>query len=212
MIELLIATSIFSIIILSVYSAFQTGILTSDRIDSASAVFQTARIVLNRMESDLRNSFVYKPDEFGFQGDKQKMAFFNLLDSFSEGKSYLDVCRIKYELVDKGLKRICYKGVDALKKETGVAGEDLLYDIKNISFEYASSLNNPDKPYEWKASWPPDDSQKNNLPLAVKIKLSLIEKNRRQKEQGNTIEFNKVIPLPLLESATPPSSGGASGG
>ena len=64
------------------------------------------------------------------------------------------------------------------------------YDVKDISFEYVTGKT--DEPLE-----------KNILPLAVKIKLSLIEKSRQGE---NIIEFNKTVSLPLAEKIIPPPS------
>lgn len=198
LIELLIATAIFSIIILSIYSAFQIGILSYHKIDSAFEVYQMARLVLNRIALDLRNTFIYAQDNSRFEGDETNMVFFSGLDSFSEGKMFLDLCRIKYSLAEEKLKRSSYKGLNALNAKDP-DGESF-YEVKNISFQYAYATDKPDKPYDWQTAWPKDESQKNALPQAVKIKLSLLEKDKRQEEQARVIEFNKIIALPLGEN------------
>lgn len=216
LVELLIAISIFSVIILSVYSAFHTGILSYYKIDSAFDVYQTARTILNRMELDLKNVFVYEQNDSGFKSDNQALDFYTILDSFDkDGKTYSDFAAIKYELsggfnielTSPGtLKRTYYKGEDALKKDvTDVNGEsdDLTSDVRELSFQYAYSTGNTDKPYDWQGSWPSTDltkpaGQERKLPLTIKIKLVLIEKDRQKNEIGN-IEFTKTIYLALGE-------------
>jgi hypothetical protein len=197
LIELLIATSIFSVIILSIYSAFQMGILSYRRIDSAFQVYQMARITLNRMELDLKNSFAYAKEDSKFKGSDKAIDFFSLIDSYSRGGESLGLFRIKYEWAIDALKRSCYKGEDALKKDTEAEAQESSFDIKDISFKFAYHTEDPDRPYDWQTVWPKDNSQKNTLPLAIKIKLSLIEKDSRQKQPEKVIEFDKTIYLPL---------------
>lgn len=198
LIELLIAASIFSIIILSLYSAFQTGILTYNKMDSAFGVYQTSRVALNRIELDLKNSFAHSKDDSKFRGSGQTLDFFSVIDAFEKGTSYASVYRIKYELSGTALKRTCFQGIDALKESAAVfEGDELTSEAKEISFQYAFATSNPDKPYDWQDSWPKADNpdQQKTIPLAVKIKLSLIEKNRQQKELG-IVEFTKIVSLP----------------
>lgn len=210
LVELLIAASIFSVIILTIYSAFHTGILSYRKIDSAFDVYQTARLILNRMELDLKNSFVFTKKDSKFQGNKTSINFFSPVDSFSEGKSSLDLCHIKYELSNGILNRACYKGLDALKgNPESPIEEELSSDVKELSFEYAYLTGDLDEPYTWQEIWPSEDpnkqeEQKKTLPLAVKIKLSLIEKNKLQ----NVVNFNKTVSLPLSEISTSLTSPG----
>lgn len=189
LIELLIATSIFSVVILSLYSAFHTGILSYRKIDSASIVYQNARIVLNRIELDLKNSFVYSDTDSRFKGDTESVEFFSILDTFDkEGNIYSHICQIKYEFSDGILKRTCYKGLDALKENPSVEAEELSFAVNEVSFQYETDKANEPSQEFW-----PKDNQKSILPLAVRIKLVLIEK---LKQEENPIEFNKVISLP----------------
>jgi prepilin-type N-terminal cleavage/methylation domain-containing protein len=214
LVELLIASSIFSVIILSLYSAFQTGVLTYNRMDSAFMVYQASRVTLNRLELDLKNSFIYSENDAKFRGSSQTLDFFSVIDAFEEGASYASVYRIQYELSGTALKRTCYQGVDALKENgAAFAGDELTSEAKEISFQYAFATGNPDKPYDWQDSWPQADNpeQQKALPLAVKIKLSLIEKGRQEKELS-IVEFTKIVSLPLSEGLQTASSGAGAAG
>jgi len=199
LIELLIAASIFSIIILSLYSVFQSGILIYKRVDSAFGLYQTARIVLNRVELDLKNAFTYSSANSKFIGTSSNLDFFSVVDSFESLEASSNICRIKYELNNNILKRFCYQGLGAIKENPEIEGEELSEDIKEISFEYAYATENKDKPYAWQDAWPKkeeDTSQQKNLPLAVKIKLGLIERDKAQNNLS-IVEFTRTIPLPL---------------
>ncbi|MGD0335821.1 MAG: type II secretion system protein GspJ [Candidatus Omnitrophota bacterium] len=194
LVELLIASSIATIIILSLYSAFQTGISSYKRADSVFEVSTNARIAFNRIELDLKNSFQYTQNDSHFKGTAGSMDFISLLDTYANGKLNPDICRIKYELVDGILRRYCYKGIDSLKKVEALTQlpDEICGNVKALSFRYAYATRNPSSPYEWQESWP-EESQLNLVPIAVKITLTLQQGEKR----GDLVEFNKTVPLEI---------------
>lgn len=201
LLELLIVSSIFSVMMLSIYSAFQAGILSYNKMDSAFNIYQTARVILNRMEQELKNSFIYCLEDSGFEGQGQALRFFSLSDAFAQGRAVANICRIKYEqdLTNNVLKRNVSRGLAVLESDDkGASAEELSSAIQKISFEYASSSNRLDEPFTWQPAWPKpgDAEQKKELPLAVRIKLSLAEKNKKQQEIS-AIEFTKIVALAL---------------
>ncbi len=206
LIELLIAVSIFSIVILTVYSAFQTGILSYRKVDSAFETYQTLRSALNRMESDLKNSFAYdNAEDSGFSGTKDSLDFFSIVDYYREDKINTDVCRVRYawDENEKALKRTCYIGPDALKTDIPENGAELAPNIEKIILEYAyPTQEEGGSSFKWQDSWPIkkdeyDLTQQKNLPLAVKITLFTTEKEGSEEKPV----FNKIIPLPLGKTA-----------
>lgn len=203
LIELLISAAIFSVIVLSIYSAFQTGILSYNKLDSSFDLYQTARIVFNKIEHDLRNSFPYFEKDSKFKAGKQQLDFFSRLDSInSQAEVYSEICRIIYKLDGDVLKRACCKGMDALEdvSKLDIQADDLAGQVKEISFDYAFAVrNNSEKCYDWQDIWPQenDKDQEKSLPLAVRITLVLREVNIRSKQQENNVEFIKIIPLPV---------------
>lgn len=207
LIELLLSTLIFSILVLSIAASFHSGILSYDRIDASFDTYQTARLVLSRISRDLSNSFSYpipKKDAVFSAGDRS-IEFFTILDLFDEqGRSSLSVCRVIYEFDGDVLRRTLLKGIDALnpaviaeKSEPVGADPCVCPLLKDISFEYAYSINDPanEKAFGWQDSWPKQDApgQKEILPLAVRIKLCLTQKNRQGEDR--TVEFNKLVSL-----------------
>lgn len=207
LIELLISAAIFSIIVLSIYSAFQTGILSYNKLDSSFDLYQTARIVFNKIERDLRNSFVYRTDDSMFKGQAQQLDFFCRLDSFnSQAEVYPEICRVIYELNGDVLKRACYKGLDALVEDASaldIQADELAGQIKALTFEYAFTVKNPsEKCYDWQKIWPEKndpDHQEKSLPLAVRITLVLSETKLKPNQQPKDLEFIKIISLPLRD-------------
>jgi len=206
LVELLISISIFALIILSLYSAFQTGFLSYNRIDSAFNIYQTARLILNRIDLDLKNAFIYSRDDSRFRGNAGALEFFSIADSFQKGETFSYFCRIRYESNNQILNRVFYQNLEAVKEDSVLEGEELSPDVKEISFQYAYKSPDPSKPFDWQDSWPKegDTNQKKDLPLAVKIKLSLIEKN---KQQEHIVEFSRTVALPLTEQNAASASG-----
>lgn len=204
LIELLIAAAIFSIIVLSLYSAFHSGFLSYRRIDSSVTLYQSARILLDRMQKDLENSFSYSSDDSKFIGQASSLEFFSIIDSFEDAKSLSSICKLAYFSEDRTLKRSCSRGLDILDENKELEPEGLAYDVKEISFQYAYPTNNPEDPFQWQDTWPSRENpeQKTDLPTAVRIKLSLIEKQGLEKEVG-TVEFERIVPLKLSKTNPP---------
>lgn len=199
LIELLIAISIFSVISLSLFSVFQSGILCNKKINSTLQADQNARILFNRIELDLRNAFKFieidsegpKLESSKFIGKENYLEFFSLIDSYSRAKSQTDICRIKYELVEKVLSRYCYKGIDSLNNKIEQEADLQCPGVLLLTFSYAYPTHKPFTPYEWAKEWGKDFS-KPPLPLAVKIHL-IIEDDQHK----TSVEFNKFVGLAL---------------
>jgi prepilin-type N-terminal cleavage/methylation domain-containing protein len=189
LIEILISTAISVVIIAGVYSAYQAGIVSYRRLDSAFIPYQQARNIFNRMELDVRNSFGYSSDDARFAGGKQNLTFFAVCDAFEEGKEFRDLYRIKYDALENLLRRTVYANEDALKDDTVAVGLQAAYTIKELVFSYAYKPTDSTQGIQWRESWPQDESRRNELPLAIKIKLSL-------DSRGEVLVFNKLIALP----------------
>lgn len=184
LIELLITTSIFSVMILTVYSTFNTGLLSNQRIEASLDTYQTARRILNRMSLDLKNSFSFSSEDTKFTGKNNELSFLTLIGS--------NFSSVSYRLGDGKLLRIYKRNSESLKEEEMPRPRILAKRIKGIEFAYAY-LTEDERVFEWKDEW----DQKDKLPLAVKIKLILIEKLPKQKEKE--VEFCQIVFLPLAD-------------
>jgi prepilin-type N-terminal cleavage/methylation domain-containing protein len=191
LVEVLITTLIFSIVMLSMYSVFHTGRITYKKMDSAFDLYQKARIIFNRLDQDLRNSFVYKKNNAGFSGTREGIDFFTLLNSFDNaGGVFEQVSQIKYEFQDPALRRTQLKGLDILKEGSGEITFNLINDASDLSFQFAApNAGDAQSAYTWQDIWPrktgaQGNLQEKTLPLAVKVEMIL---------EG--IKFIKIIPL-----------------
>nr|MBU1327775.1 hypothetical protein [Candidatus Omnitrophota bacterium] len=168
LIELIIATVMLAIIIVSIYSVFSVGIKAWRR-GSEGRDFQKIRIGLLRMQKELQNSFFFS--EVPFKGVSKEIIFPMVIS----GENRDDVYVINYYIAeDRG------DGYSALKKrktlfmDNKIPGEkdadEVVFLANSINFEYAYELKNGLKGFKWKAAW--GESQKKN-PLAVKVNFSL---------------------------------------
>jgi prepilin-type N-terminal cleavage/methylation domain-containing protein len=201
LIELLIGSVIFVIIMAALYAAFHTGIISSRRMDSASAIYQTARIVLSRLEADLKNSYAVLSADTRLRGDAYTLDFFSMADTFDRGRRLIvsEPSHIRYEFRDGLLlrKSVTGAGVYTALIDT-MSGQELSSDISDLTLRFAIPVNRSFGTYEWLPAWPQDDEQKKNFPLAVQIELTVREPGTlKNSTKAKTVLFTKVVALPL---------------
>lgn len=184
LVELLIASAIFVVIMVTVYSSFHTGIFSYRNIKEAINIYQTARLILERINLDLANSFSYSEQESKFTGSKNEIGFLSVVDTFSQEKIEQNYVLISYKLDGAKLMRLCRKNQEALNNKSEVVPEEMADNIKEITFSYGY-ISVPEQPLEWKDLW--DDSKR--MPAAVKVKLTLIN-NKAEEAFERTIFFN----------------------
>lgn len=198
--ELLIATAIFALVLLTVYASFHAGILGFQNIEEAIGVSQSARQILERINLDLRNSFAYSVDDSKFTGNPKDISFLTLVDNYSGDKIRQEFAAVSYKLEGDKLMRLCRLNTEALKKESAdLPGEEMSSEVKKITFEYGYEPASGGEPIVFDK-----DSWQNNpkLPLAVKVKLELFRS--RAKDTEDTLErtvdtFERTIFLPPVK-------------
>lgn len=183
LVEVLIASSIFVLVMAAVYSAFHAGMFGYRRIEEAIDVHQSARKILERINLDLRNSFVFSEEESKFSGEKSKVSFFALVDTFSKDKMLREYAYVSYYLKEGKLMRSCCLNKDALNERPDTKAEEMSARVGGLLLSYAYIDDDSDQ-IKWKDSW----EDKKGFPLAVKVKLVL----------GNRIkqEFVRSVFLP----------------
>lgn len=184
LVELLVASAIFIVVMITVYSAMHTGIFGYRDIEEALDTSLAARQILEKLNADLRNSFVYSADKTMFFGGVEDINFFALADTFYEGGITRDYAFISYKLEGNKLKRLCLKNQEVLDTGLKKEAEEFNAEIEEITFNYGNLAAGSNE-IEWEDSW--NDPEK--LPQAIKIKLTLKKKIRQ--------DFERTIFLPL---------------
>lgn len=191
LIELLIASAIFSIIMITVYSAFHTGIFGYKDIEETVDVYQAARQVLGRINLDLRNSFVYSENEVKFLGNNSGISFLTTVDKFYNEKAVPVYAFVAYQVEGDQIMRLCRQGQESLNENSQIEPEEMAKGVENIIFSYGY-INGAEQDIKWKDTWgAAGDSleEQKILPNAVKVKLTI--------KNDLKYSFERTIFIPL---------------
>ncbi|MBF0485093.1 MAG: prepilin-type N-terminal cleavage/methylation domain-containing protein, partial [Candidatus Omnitrophica bacterium] len=175
LVELLVASLILVVVMVTVYSSFQAGIFGARSISYSLELHQSARQALGHINTDLRNSFVYSRENTKFEGDKEHISFLSLTDEADENGQWQGYSHVLYKLNNDKLMRIIRKDKDSLDDNAEAQEDELLEGVQGLTFSYgvASSGTNI---IEWKDQW--DDIKK--LPLKIKVILTLKDGEARE--------------------------------
>lgn len=191
LVEVLIASAIFIVVMVAIYSAFHSGIFGYRNIEDTLDLYQASRLILERINLDLKNSFIYQQNkEAKFLGSKDAVSFLTLVDTFGENKILPAYAYVSYKLEENKLLRLCRKNQESLNEKSEVLPEEMSSSIQKLDFSYGY-IDPQDKTLKFKDSWGTDsEDEKKNLPEAVKVSLTL--KGKRAES------FERTIYLTLL--------------
>ena len=188
LVEILLSITIFVVIAVSLYSVFNTGMFSYRRIKGGVSVYQTARGVFNRIGLDLRNSFAFSEEETKFEGNNKEITFFTLVSG--------PYSNVSYSLQEDRLMRLCKKGPESIKEDYLLEPSIIAKKIKDLQFSYAF-LTGDENIYDWQNVWAEEETEKDQMPLAVKIRLVLEEESSKQK---NEVELERIVFLPCRKT------------
>jgi len=175
LIEVLLAVSIFAVIAGSLYFSLRSGLLVFQRAEVGLSDQQTIRLVLARIEKDLRNALRYEP--IPFEGKGRSLAFPTVIRSFERNEVVLYPVKMSYEYREGKLMRITEPISDDLKKKK--TKETILEDLQSVQFRYGFMSPDTKEPF-WKEEWSYDETAL-LLPKAVSVKFKF------KKNSGETI-------------------------
>jgi len=178
LVELLIASSIFAVVMVALYGAFSSGVFGYRNIDERVSAYQQARQALERINRDIRNSYVYSSVDTKFSGASDKVSFMALVDDYSFLEFVRNVAFVSYYLEGDTLMRLCRRGQESLKDSSQSKADEMSSDIDKLTFTYVYEDNGALKEAD---AW--DLAKK--LPAAVKVKLSLKKKF--------TYDFERIV-------------------
>lgn len=180
LIELIVGITIFTVVIVALYSAFTLGIKTWRRSQDGGPL-QKLRLTFLKVEKELKNTFFFS--RIPFNGTEREMVF---PLSISDGDRDI-ICVVTY-CVDVNAKT----GLKELKRKERVFSEGpepatekikrLLPSLKEAVFEYAYAVGDSSKDIEWQRSW--DGQEKGALPSGIRISL---------KRDGSEEIYSKVV-------------------
>jgi prepilin-type N-terminal cleavage/methylation domain-containing protein len=188
LVELLIASSIFAVVMVALYVSFSSGVFGYRNIDERLEVYQKSRHILDRLNLDLRNSFAYSSGDTKFSGSNSEIRFFTLVDDYQDEVIIRNYAYVYYYLdaPSHKLMRLCRRNQESLKPDSQIKAEELSWAVKNISFTYIYLDNGIIKE---KDAW--DDA--GNLPVAVKVQLSFSPQEKYIYNFERTIYIAKAV-------------------
>ncbi len=206
LLEVIVATIIFSLVVAAAYSLLDSARSLSDRTERVAAMQQEARTVLDTLRSDLQGTYGTAGKEFttdfvGTQGgtaetpeDKLEMVAVNgwtlrsttpetdLAQTTYSIYKWTDNKGQHQKLVRKKERRLTPVDAQAQEKE---GMEDIGAHVTHVRFRYYDGSS-------WADSW--DSRQSYKLPRAMEVTITLTQ---TWKEEEVTEKFSDKIYLPL---------------
>lgn len=162
LIEVMVAVTIFTIVIVAVYGAFYMGVRTWQR-SHQGACLQKVRLCFLRMEKELKKSLFFSRS--AFKGTPSGIEFPVVISDEEEEKIYV----ITYSIDEDG--KCITRKEKPFPEEIGQVAEerDLTPLMEEIRFEYAYKSADPSENLEWQGAW--DGNVLERLPSGVRISL-----------------------------------------
>lgn len=189
LVELLIAVSIFALIVTTIYSTFNTGIKAWRRVTEDGILSKDARLSLEKMGKDLRNALRFSGLQF--VGESTLVSIPGLISTSKEGNPLApQIGRITYFLDETNsalqLRQQTYAEVlNAIDTQPKV----LVSSVIGLCLRYCR-YDEKTGEYIWEESY----NQSNKLPLEVKITLTLKHPTSEEKKT-----FTKTVLMPTSE-------------
>lgn len=184
-VELMVTISIFSIVGLAIYSTFGTGVNAWRRGQQGADFYQDARLSLNIMARELRNSIFYKDLEF--VGQEDKVSFPCLINTAVAGAPQrLAIGKVTYwfDSQHHALLRSEETLAESFQENQGETME-LASSVVELDFSY--SFRGEERECDWLDSW----GDVHTIPLGIKIALAFED----EKSQEKTV-FTKTVFIP----------------
>lgn len=194
LLQLMVAVIISSLVAIGIHGTFRAGMNAWRTTDKMTELYQEARVVLERMSSEIRSAFLCNDGDIKFigmdrtDGDKSSdiLNFVSTVNSYDETESYGDLCEIGYFLYDDpdtGVRGL-WRRVQAPPDDDPVYGgtmDELAPWVTQLNFRYFNGN-------EWLDSW--DSSAQRSLPLMVEVSILF------ETPDGNALGATNTIYIP----------------
>lgn len=187
LVELVIAFTILSLVVVMVAGALWQGSMSWEKGEERAEKNQKKRIVLDLLSQQMKSSFPYKvksqkaeADFLVFQGSSDSLRFvsaFSMKAKRQEGLVFV-IYQIEEGKSSTKTLKICEKRVLNKNFVEETPGEDeflpLMEGLSLLSFEYFNEGEGKEEAGEWVESW--DAKEKKALPSQVKVTVKWKEK------------------------------------
>jgi prepilin-type N-terminal cleavage/methylation domain-containing protein len=184
LVELLVAVAIFSVLLVTIYSSFTSGVAARERGEALVDMAYVGHETLGRMASDLANSYgLLDP---GFLGEAEGMSFVTL----ERGRDYqtAKICHVSYRLMrddpeECGSLLRMRRIFGDTREEIDLTGP-CVRDVK-LSYAYRERGESETR---WSGYWFATEGAP--LPVAVRIAMTL-------EADGQILKVTKTAPIPV---------------
>ncbi|MFC1704069.1 type II secretion system protein J [Candidatus Omnitrophota bacterium] len=219
LIELLISLTIFSVVTISLYSTFSSGVSVWRKSDEANRIYQEARLALDQIAREIKSVERYNfgdayLDQYAFDGTENELSFLIATDSgLKRIKYFLEDPELssiystevnflqsmpssivaQYESVEERPMALVRKELQGLGVQEEVEGISVLASLvvpSGLSFRYASVSYSDETGTE--VEWVSTWQESQSFPMGVKIYLVLVNPRRPEEK----IEFVKTVYMP----------------
>ena len=217
LVELLVAMTVFSVVMTAVYTAFHTGARVWRYGEENMQMFQDARVALTLVSRELRCAFpeaghlFYGEDDRSGDKDNDRIEFFAVRPPLQPGKGQeARILRIAYHIDQaRGGRGYVLKRQEQIvtgqiptKQEVAKLGKK----EKRIKMEspwrcvLATNVDSLDFRYMWKRDWVPYCKRGFGLPAVIEVALTL----RGADKRSDTTQFVTAVRIPLGHGEGPP--------
>lgn len=169
------ATTIFSLLVVSVSLLFRSGISVRKRIESEQETLSGVYLNLERIARELRNAVLFRRNDAGFLGDEKQIEFYTIFLDYHENSP--KILRVNYRFEDQDLTRTLREPFQD-DKEKPLSRFAFFEDVINLSFSFFDHQKQ-----EWEDQW----EDKGNLPSGIKIALAYRD------GKGEVSHINKYV-------------------
>lgn len=183
LLELLLAMALFSLIAVSIYSVFRCGIVSWRKVNSVVTEYKDARLTLDRISTELKNSF--HMEGFESKGDSDELTFLSVLDRYRPGVGMEQVvANITYYLEPEPRKKTkVFKRKEVLYnvEDHGSDVSECMGSIVDLKFEYALA-DVTEEGYTWNDSWESGDG------ILVGVRLEIVLSDPETSEETRLVK------------------------
>ena len=204
MLELIVALALMDVIALALYSSMHTGFTAKSKTHSLLKPYESIRPAFEFIRRDLMSSVKPGGDMAGdFVGDNVSGLYSLDADTISfytcdyqpdDDEVSSNIIKIQYGLEDDYdtedvvLKRFVTKNILS-PSETDPQEEVICRGISGLDISYYDGSS-------WVDDWDSSD-ESNQLPLAVKVVISILDKDSPQADMDGFRNFTRIILLPF---------------
>ncbi|MBN1586611.1 MAG: prepilin-type N-terminal cleavage/methylation domain-containing protein [Candidatus Omnitrophica bacterium] len=175
LLELLITTSLVSLVGLAIANTFSRGLQVWDKVNALGGVEREAGFVLDEFARELRSSFVL--DGVEFEGDRESVSFPTLVKArHKEHGDFVGAGRVGYfyDSARKTLSRSAETYAQVLSGSEARA-EPLLNHVRSVDLSYYY-FDSRFRNYKWEEEW----EERESMPIGIKITLGIELKGKRE--------------------------------